>query len=152
MVSSAYIIYISLIVRLRILLFLSSPKDMLTDLQKEGKGGREKHRCERETSCPDAWGPNPPLGPGHSLGIETATFWFTGRCSNQLSRPGQGRLNVSICFFGPCLSALNCLVFFSFLFHLFWYWLFVWYICCKSFLLRWLSPNPFYIAFGHTGI
>ena len=86
--------------------FNSSPEDMVDF--REGKGGREwesnidaeKHRSVASPISPD-WGPN--LQPRHIPwpGIKPVTFWFTGRCSNQLSHTGQGYLgflSISITF------------------------------------------------------
>ena len=66
---------------------------MLIDLRERE---RERHQCERETSIicfPHAldWGQNPQPTRVPWSGIEPATFWCTGRCSNHLShRPGLG--------------------------------------------------------------
>ena len=66
---------------------------------REGKGGRErgreKHWCEREASigCLSyvPWlGTDPATQARALIGIELATFQFTGRCSNQLSHTCQG--------------------------------------------------------------
>ena len=61
----------------------------------EGKGGRhgEKHQSAASWKHPH-WGPNLKTRHVPWPGIEHATFWFMGRCSNQLSCTGQGSLNI----------------------------------------------------------
>ena len=58
------------------------PRICLLILEREEKREREKHQCERETSigC---------LSYTPRQGIEPATFWCMGWCSNQLSHPAR---------------------------------------------------------------
>ena len=84
-----------LFIYLFVCLFLSSPKDMHNEREREGKERERKRyiddREEASHKCPD-WRPN--LQPRHVLWleIEPMTFQFTGWCSKQLSHTSQGNV------------------------------------------------------------